>query len=421
MRCLCWAPCASDRRPTPMRPDALPFALRTRAIEPFYAVEVYRQALAMSERGKTILMCIGEPDFPTPERVVRAAYEATKRGETHYTMPLGLPVLRKAIAASYAVEHGIDVDPARVVVTVGGSGAIMLAFGAIADPGDEILMADPSYPSNRACLTFCGAQAALVPVGAAERFQLTARLVEQHWNPRTRGVMIGSPSNPTGTTIAHEELTAIHAAVRERGGVMLVDEIYHRLTYGHRPLSAVALGEDVFVINSFSKYQCMTGWRLGWMVAPPGHVPAIERMQAHFFICPPAPSQWAGVAALEPESTEIFERQREELERRRDYLVPALQSLGFRVPAAPDGAFYVYCDVSPFTDDSWEWSMALLQATGVAVTPGRDFGHHGASRHVRISYTSSQKQLEEGVRAIETFLQHKGAEQGVQPNRSLRG
>lgn len=403
-----------------MNPDALPFALRTRAIEPFYAVEVYRRALAMAERGKTILMCIGEPDFPTLARVVRAAHEAMTRGETHYTMPLGLPELRRAIAMSYGADHGIDVDPTRVVVTVGGSGALMLAFGAIADPGDEILMADPSYPSNRACLTFCGAHAALVPVGAAERFQLTARLVEQQWSARTRGVMIGSPSNPTGTTIPQDELSAIHDVVRDRGGVLLVDEIYHRLTYGHRPASAVSFGDDVFVINSFSKYQCMTGWRLGWMVAPPGHVPAIERMQAHFFICPPAPSQWAGVAALEPESTAIFEEQRQELERRRDYLVPALQGLGFRVPAAPDGAFYVYCDVSPFTDDSWEWSMALLEATGVAVTPGRDFGRYEANRHVRISYTSSQAQLEEGVRAIAAFLQTSHAGRAILPNGALR-
>lgn len=379
-------------------------AARASQIQPFYAVEVYREAMVMAARGRTVLMCIGEPDFPTPERVVRAAHEAARRGETHYTMPLGLPELRRSIAASYRADHGVDVDPARVIVTVGGSAALMLAFAAIAEAGDEILMADPTYPSNRACLTFCGASAGLIPVGATERFQLTARLVEQHWGPRTRGVMIGSPSNPTGTTIPNDELAAIQAVVRARGGALLVDEIYHRLTYGHRPRSAVALGDDVFVVNSFSKYQCMTGWRVGWMVAPAGYVNTIERMQAHFFICAPAPSQWAALSALEPESVAIYEQQREELERRRDWLMPALRSLGFGIPVVPDGAFYVYADVSAFTSDSWDWALALLRATGVAVTPGRDFGRTGAERFVRVSYTSSRAQLEEGVGAIEGFL-----------------
>jgi aspartate/methionine/tyrosine aminotransferase len=379
-------------------------AARASQIQPFYAVEVYREAMAMAARGRTILMCIGEPDFPTPERVVHAAHAAAIRGETHYTMPLGIPALRRAIADSYRVDHGVEVDPGRVIVTVGGSGALMLAFGAIAEPGDEILMADPTYPSNRACLTFCGASAGLIPVSAGERFQLTASLVDEHWGPRTRGVMVGSPSNPTGTTIPPDELAAIQAVVRARGGVLLVDEIYHRLTYGHRPASAAALGDDVFIVNSFSKYQCMTGWRVGWMVAPAAYVSTIERMQAHFFICPPAPSQWAALAALEPESVAIYERQREELGRRRDYLIPALRRLGFGVPVEPDGAFYVYTDVSPFTDDSWDWALALLRATGVAVTPGRDFGRTGAEKFVRVSYTSSQAQLEEGIAAIGRFV-----------------
>lgn len=389
-----------------MTPSDHPPRLSTRAreIQPFYAVEVYRQALALAETRKTILMCIGEPDFPTPTHVVQAAADAAHAGATHYTMPLGIPALRQAIAAHYAERHRVEVDPARIIVTVGASGALTLAFGAIAEPGDEILMADPGYPSNRACLTFCGATAGLIPVGVAEHFQLTAALVERHWGPRTRGVMIASPSNPTGTTIDHAELRAILDVVRARGGVLLVDEIYHGLTYGQQPPSAAGLGEDVFVVNSFSKYYCMTGWRLGWLVAPTDYVPAIERMQAHFFICPPAPSQWAGVAALAPESTAIFEAQRRELEQRRDYLVPALDGLGLRVACRPDGAFYCYTDVSAFTHDSWDFAMRLLQTTGVAVTPGRDFGMHRASEFVRISFTSSLPALREGVEAMRAFL-----------------
>ena len=387
---------------TPSRSPRL--STRASAIQPFYAVEVYRRALALAETGRTTLMCIGEPDFPTPARVVAAADAAARRGETHYTMPLGIPPLRRAIAQHYRERYGTEVDPDRILVTVGASGALTLAFAAIAEPGDEVLMADPAYPSNRACLTFCGASAQLVPVGPEERFQLTAALVERHWGPRTRGVMIASPSNPTGTTIDPAELAAILEVVRARGGTLLVDEIYHGLTYGHRPPTAAALGDDVFVVNSFSKYYCMTGWRLGWLVAPPEYVPAIERMQAHFFICPPAPSQWAGVAALEPESTVIFEAQREELERRRDFLVPALDAMGLRVACRPDGAFYCYTDVSAFTDDSWDFAMDLLQATGVAVTPGRDFGTHRANAFVRISFTSGMTELREGLDQVRAFL-----------------
>jgi aspartate/methionine/tyrosine aminotransferase len=378
---------------------------RARQIAPFYAVEVYRRALALAENGRAILMCIGEPDFPTPERVVRAAAAAAAAGETHYTTPLGIPPLRRAIARRYADHYGVEVDPSRIIVTVGASGALTLAFGAIAEPGDEILMADPGYPSNRAGLAFCGARAGLVPVGPDERFQLTPELVEAHWGPDTRGVMIATPSNPTGTTISPETLRGIHDIVRNRGGVLLVDEIYHGLTYGHRPPTALANGDDVFVVNSFSKYFCMTGWRLGWLVAPEAYLPALERMQAHLYICAPSVSQWAGIAALEPESLATFEEQRVELQRRRDYLVPALDQIGLHVACEPDGAFYTYANVSAFAKDSWDFAIRLLEDTGVAVTPGRDFGMHRANEFVRISFTASLPQLEEGVRAIRRFVQ----------------
>lgn len=380
------------------------FASRVADIETFYAVEVYREAMAMASHRKTILMCIGEPDFPTPERVVKAAYESARRGETHYTMPLGIPELRRAIAASYHWDYGIDIDPERVIVTVGGSGALLMTLGALSQHGDEIITSDPSYPSNRACLTFCGATARLVPVGDAERFQLTADLVALNWTPNTRGVLLGTPSNPTGTSIHPDELSAIHDLVVSRGGVLIVDEIYHKLIYGALPKSAAGLGENVVVINSFSKYHCMTGWRVGWIVAPHECVPAIEKLQGHFFICPPAPSQWAAVAALEPESSAIYEAQRKELEQRRDFLVPALRNLGLRVPVEPDGAFYVYTDVSNQARSSWDFAFDLLRTTGVAVTPGRDFGRYRADDFVRISYTASRHELEEGVRLIGEYL-----------------
>ncbi len=381
-----------------------PLSTRARLIQPFYAVDIYRQALAMAEKGRTVLMCVGEPDFHTPEHVVRAGMEAALRGETHYTQPFGIPPLRQALSALYATRYGVDVDAERIVVTLGASGALSLAFMTFAEPGDEIIMADPAYPSNRAILLGCGAAAHLVPVGADTRYQLTAELVEREWRETTRGVMIASPSNPTGTSIDPGELAAIHRVVRERGGVLVVDEIYHGLTYGHQPPSAAALGDDVFVVNSFSKYYCMTGWRLGWLVTPPWALDAISRLQAHFYICPAAPSQWAGVAALAPESTAIYEAQRAEMQRRRDFLLPALDAMGIRVACEPDGAFYVYADITAHSTDSWSFATGLLQATGVAVTPGRDFGDYRANEFVRMSYTSSMPQLEEGLAAMRGFL-----------------
>lgn len=353
---------------------------------------------------RRILMCVGEPDFGTPERVVAAVKEALARGETRYTVPAGIPPLRSAIAQHYAEQYGVDVPASRIFVTVGASGALTLAFGVLADPGDEFLMADPGYPSNRAFLTFCGARAGLVPVGAEQRFQLNAELVDRHWTSATRGVMVASPANPTGTSIPDAELRAILDVVRARGGTLIVDEIYQGLTYGHRPPSAVAMGDDVFVVNSFSKYFCMTGWRLGWLVAPPAYGEAVERMAQHLYISPAAPSQWAGVAALEPESIAIHERRREEFQARRDWILPALETIGLRAACEPDGAFYVYADVSKYASDSWSFAHDLLRQTGVALTPGRDFGTHEAERYVRIAYTASLPQLREAVARIGSYL-----------------
>lgn len=360
--------------------------------------------MELAAQGRALILSVGEPDFATPARVIAAAHEAVLRGETHYTVSLGIPQLRRAIAQHYRDRYGVDVDERRVVVTSGASGALVLAFGALADPGTGVLMADPGYPSNRAILTFCGAHATLIPVSAAERFQLTAKLVREYWTASTRAVMIASPANPTGTTIAHDELQLIADVVRERGGVLIVDEIYHGLTYGHRPSTAASLGPDVFVVNSFSKYYCMTGWRLGWLLAPEPYVEAIERMAQHLFIAPPTPAQWAGIAALEPESREIYERQVVELRGRRDFLVPALNGLGLTVACEPDGAFYVYADCSNFARDSWTFTRALLHQGGVAITPGRDFGHHRADDFVRFSFTCGMPDLQEAVHRLSAFL-----------------
>ncbi|MEO7962284.1 MAG: aminotransferase class I/II-fold pyridoxal phosphate-dependent enzyme, partial [Gemmatimonadaceae bacterium] len=364
-------------------------------------------AMSLVDAGRRVLMCVGEPDFDTPARVIAAATAALARGETHYTIPAGIPELRSAISRHYRDRYGVDVPSDRILVTAGASAALTLAFGALAEPGDEFLMADPGYPSNRAFLTFCGARAGLVPVGAADRFQLTPELVERHWTPATRGVMVASPANPTGTSIPDDTLRAIHEVVRARGGTLVVDEIYHGLTYGHAPQTAAALGDDVFVVNSFSKYFCMTGWRLGWLVMPEPYAPAIERIAQHLYIAAATPSQWAGVAAMEPESIAIFDAQCAEFQKRRDWIIPALREIGLPAACEPDGAFYVYVDCSAYTVDSWDFARELLHETGVAVTPGRDFGTYQAERYVRISYTSSLPQLQEAVARIGAFLKER--------------
>jgi aspartate/methionine/tyrosine aminotransferase len=379
-------------------------AVRAQEIEPFYAVAIFREAMELASKGRAIILSVGEPDFPTPPHVIAAVHAALLRGETHYTVALGIPQLRRAIAQHYRDRHQTEVDERRVIVTTGASSALQLTFGVLADPGTEFLMADPGYPSNRAILSFCGARAVLIPVSANERFQLTADLVRQHWTAQTRGVMICSPANPTGTTIPRDELRRISAVVRELGGTLVVDEIYHGLTFGHRPATAASLGDDVFVVNSFSKYYCMTGWRLGWLVAPEPYVDAIERMAEHLFIAPPTPSQWAGVAALEPESLSIFDRQCEEFRKRRDYLVPALNALGLTVACEPDGAFYAYANCSRFSSDSWIFTRELLYQAGVAITPGRDFGRHRANEFVRFSFTCDLPELREAVRRVREFL-----------------
>ncbi|MDX2194457.1 MAG: aminotransferase class I/II-fold pyridoxal phosphate-dependent enzyme [Gemmatimonadales bacterium] len=380
-----------------------PISSRVDAVEPFHAVVLNQRALALEAAGRSIRkLSIGEPDFPTPDLVVRAAFDAALRGETHYTAPLGIPALRTALAERYGRVDGLEVDPARIAVTTGASAALLAALAVLADSGDGFLMADPGYPSNRAFLQMVGAVPELVPVGAAERWQLTPELVDAHWTPRTRGVIVASPGNPTGTVIPDDALRGILDVVRVRGGTLVVDEIYGGLVYGERPRTALGLGDDVVVVNSFSKYHCMTGWRIGWMVAPPPILAAAERLCQHLFISPPTPAQYAALAALGPEATAIFEARRAEFMRRRDYLVPALVGAGFGVPVRPDGAFYVYADCSAF-GASEAFAAALLEEAGVAVTPGRDFGVQQADRHVRIAYTCPLDDLADAVTRIRAF------------------
>ncbi len=382
-----------------------PLAARLDDIEPFHVMELLKMAAALEQAGRSVIhMGIGEPDFPAAQPVLDAAAKAIAGATMRYTHAAGLPALREAIAAHYQQRFELDVAAERIVITAGASGALLLACAALVGRDDEVLMPDPSYPCNRHFVTAFEGRARLIPSGPAQRFQLSAAMVREHWSPATRGVLLASPSNPTGTSIATTELRDIAAWVRERGGFTLVDEIYQGLSYDAPPFSALSLGEDIIVINSFSKYFNMTGWRLGWLVVPPSMMPAVEKLAQNFFICASTLAQQAALACFTPESTAIFEQRKNEFKRRRDFLVPQLQRLGFTIPVLPDGAFYIYADCSRFSDDADAFTRDVLEATGVVMTPGLDFGTRDVQRYIRVSYATSMENLQEAVRRLETYL-----------------
>ncbi len=389
---------------------------RAHKIEPFYVMEMAKaasalgQAVAGSDRPM-IYLNIGEPDFTAPELVRSAAERAIRDGTTQYTQATGLPALRERISHWYRERFALNVPASRIVVTAGASAALQLACLALIEAGDEVLMPDPSYPCNRHFVSAADGTAVLLPTTAAERFQLSADKVQQAWRDgKTRGVLLASPSNPTGTSIHPVELRRIHALVAGKGGVTLVDEIYLGLSYDDRyGHSALTIDDNIISINSFSKYFSMTGWRLGWLVVPAALVPVIERLAQNFFICPSTVAQYAALACFEPASIAEYERRRAEFKARRDYFVPALNQLGLTVPVFPDGAFYAWADCSAACarlgiKDSWDFAFEVMQRAHVALTPGRDFGSAQTARFVRMSSASSMAQLQGAVARLKALL-----------------
>jgi aspartate/methionine/tyrosine aminotransferase len=376
------------------------------AIEPFHVMELQRRAIELEAAGRRVIhMEIGQPDFSAPRPVIDAAVRALESEPLGYTPSLGLPALREALARFYAERYAVDVAPERIMVTAGASGAFLIAMGALVDPGDELLMPDPCYPCNRHFVRMFEGTATTIPVDERTHYQLSVEDVRRHWRERTRGVVLASPSNPTGTTVPDAALRAILAEVQRRDGVAIVDEIYQGLTYaGPRHPTALGLSDRILVVNSFSKYFSMTGWRLGWLVAPREYVREMERMAQNAFISVSAPAQHAALAAFRPETIAILEARRAEFQRRRDFLVPALRALGFSVPLMPQGAFYVYAGCERFAEDSEAFAWRVLEEAGVAITPGIDFGAHRARSHVRFAYTRSLADIEEGVERLARLL-----------------
>jgi len=374
---------------------------RAAEIEPFEVMDVLSRAHALERAGRRVVhMEIGEPDFSAPAPVVEAGIRALRDGRTAYTATLGLPELREAIASHYATKFGAKVPADRVVVTSGASGGLLTVAALYVEPGDEVLVPDPGYPGYRHFVRAFEGRARALNVGAAGNFQPTAAMVRDAWGPKTKGLLLGSPSNPTGTLIAKSELEAIATFIAERGGVLMVDEIYQGLTYGSEPWTALNLPGDVVIINSFSKYFCMTGWRLGWVVLPGTAVRGFEKLAQHLFISAPSAAQHAACAAFGAESITTLEERRREFARRRDFLLPVLKKAGLEVPAEPHGAFYVYADCGR---DARRYCMDLLEKEAVAATPGVDFGANGTDRFVRFAYTRAMGDLEEAARRITRF------------------
>lgn len=389
------------------------------SISPFFAMEFGSRAAALEARGhRVIKLSLGEPDFGAPAPVVSAMQEALRSTPMPYTSALGLPALRQAIARYYATTYDVQIDPARVIVTAGASAALLLVTAALVNPGDKVLVGDPSYPCNRQFLASYGADVKLVPTDASTRYQVDAALVRQHWSDEVRGLMVATPSNPTGTSVPIEELAAICELARSHGAWRIVDEIYLGLAdadaSGRPARTVLSVDPGAIVINSFSKYFGMTGWRLGWCIAPAEMVPVLERLAQNYYICPSTLAQHAALACFQPETIAICEARREELAVRRALVLEGLQRIGLPVPVPPDGAFYVYFNVAETGLDSMQFCERALEEVHVALTPGNDFGQCGAAEHVRLSFAASTADLTEALSRLERFMaQFKPARESI--------
>ena len=382
-----------------------PRTSRADSVRPFYVMELLARAKQLEAEGRSVLhMEVGEPDFPTPQPVIDAGIQALQRLQTHYTPALGLPELRQAIAEYYRHKFNIDIDYRRIIVTPGASGALQLALAVLLDTGDRVLLTDPGYPCNRNMIRLLGARCTDVAVGPDSHYQLQAAHVERYWDDSTVAAMIASPSNPTGTMIPVDALRALLEAVEAKGGCLIADEIYQGLVYDAPDHTALALSDNAIVINSFSKYFGMTGWRLGWMVVPQMYIDAVDRVAQNLFLAAPTVSQYAALAAFETRTLEILQHRVGTFRQRRDMLLPALRAMGFQIPVEPQGAFYIYADCSAITTDAFGWCRDLLEAEGVAVTPGIDFGENAANRHVRFAYTRPVDELENACDRIANYI-----------------
>jgi len=374
-------------------------------IQPFHVMALLGRARELEAQGRSIIhMEIGEPDFVTAQPIIDAGIAALQEGQTHYTPTMGLPALRDAISVYYQSHYGVEVPARRIIITPGASGALQLAFSVLVNPGDAVVLADPGYPCNRHFVRLNEGKSISANVDANSHYQLNESILKENWRENAVAAMLASPSNPTGSIVNESDLRAMHDFVRQQNATLVVDEIYHGLVYGEPAKTALAIADDIFVINSFSKYFGMTGWRLGWLVVPEAYVDAVDRLAQNIFLAAPTLAQHAALAAFEPATMTIFDKRRDEFAARRDYLLPALRELGFNIPVNPGGAFYLYANCEKFSENSYDFVSELLEQAGVAITPGIDFGDYEASKHVRFAYTTSLENLKEGVARIKKFI-----------------
>ncbi|MDH5325664.1 MAG: pyridoxal phosphate-dependent aminotransferase [Gammaproteobacteria bacterium] len=385
--------------------DKWHFAQRLAHIEPFHVMAILARARELEAQGRSVVhMEIGEPDFTTPKTIINAGVAALAQGKTHYTPASGLPHLREAISRFYADEYGRHVPAQQIVVTPGASGALMLILAALVNPGDQVLMSDPGYPCNRHFVRLLEGEPVGVPVDDSSNYQITPELAQQHKGQRTVAVMVASPSNPTGTLLSESQCRDLLRWVEKNDAYLIVDEIYHGLVYDTVAFTCANLSERVFVINSFSKYFNMTGWRLGWLVCPDHMTGSIEKLAQNLFLAPPTISQYAALEAFSPATRVQLEQRVEQFKQRRDYLLPELRQLGFQIASTPQGAFYLYANCAALTQDSFDFSQRLLEQAAVAVTPGIDFGRHRSQEHLRFAYTTGMDALAQGINNINGYI-----------------
>ena len=372
-------------------------------VDPFIVMDVVETARAAEAAGRDIVhMEVGQPSTPAPAAARAKLIAALARDAMGYTVALGLPELRAGVAEYYRRVYGVDLDPRRVVITSGSSGAFLLAFSALFDAGDKVALGEPGYPSYRQILRAMSVE----PVGIQTRPENRYQPLPEEIPAGVKGLMLASPGNPSGTMLGRDELAALIAAAQERGIAVISDEIYHGLDYGKRAVTALEVSDDVYVINSFSKYFSMTGWRIGWMVVPEAHLRTVERLAQNMFICPPHASQIAALGALE--AIDELEANRAVYAKNRALMLETLPQIGFDKIAPPDGAFYVYADVSDLTEDSRELAREILEEAGVAVTPGLDFDPIRGAQTLRFSYAQSTERIEEGLARLRAFMASRG-------------
>jgi aspartate/methionine/tyrosine aminotransferase len=371
-------------------------------IEPFRVMQLLERAKELEAKGKKIIhMEIGEPDFHTPESVRNAAKKLLDNDQ-FYTPSTGAPELQQALAAWYKQEYRVNIAPERILITPGTSGAFNMLYAVLIDAGESVLLPDPGYPCQRNFIRLAGGQPLNIPVGPDSRYHLNADLIDKHWQPHTRAAVVINPGNPTGTVLPRESIAELAEHCHAHNGHLISDEIYHGLTYGTSAPCALEVDDRAIVINGFSKRWAMTGWRIGWAIVPEELIEPCRRVMQNIFIAAPTLSQYAAIEALK--ATDAVELMRQAYDERRQYLLNELPKLGFDIVVEPQGAFYIYANVSKLTEDSKSFCWSLLEQAGVAITPGEDFGVYQSNTHLRFSYATRLDDIREGIARIAAFL-----------------